>query len=81
MLQKKAKLNSYELLKKAYILYEDKKKSNSVSLTFTDEAGFIELLGKPVNLVIGSRKNIKITYPEDLLIASSILSTDKLCLK
>lgn len=39
----------------------------------TDEASAIELLDLPVKLVSGSSSNIKITYPEDLALASAIL--------
>ncbi|MBI3590360.1 MAG: 2-C-methyl-D-erythritol 4-phosphate cytidylyltransferase [Candidatus Melainabacteria bacterium] len=75
----------YNLLDKAYKMY---KGSNSKSLNqdyslFTDEARMVELLGEPVNLVIGTRKNIKITYEEDLEIASAILNekSEIQCLK
>lgn len=61
---------SYGLLDRAYKMYMN---SDSSLIQFTDEAAMIELLEKPVNLIIGSRKNIKITYPEDLEIASFIL--------
>jgi len=39
----------------------------------TDEAKLVELLGGKVDLVIGKRSNIKITYPEDLEIALALL--------
>lgn len=39
----------------------------------TDDAELVERLGKPVTLVHGSAENIKITLPEDLLIAHAIL--------
>lgn len=41
---------------------------------FTDEAGAVENLGEKVKIVLGSDTNIKITTPEDLLLAS-FLST------
>ncbi len=40
----------------------------------TDDAEMVERAGKPVMLVPGSAENIKITQPEDLLIAEAILS-------
>jgi 2-C-methyl-D-erythritol 4-phosphate cytidylyltransferase len=40
---------------------------------FTDDAGVVENLGYTVHLVEGNAENIKITYPEDILIASSLL--------
>ncbi len=36
------------------------------NLMITDEASGFEYLGYPIQLVAGSRNNIKITYPEDL---------------
>ncbi len=61
---------SYGLLSDAYKWYRD---ISGKHFVFTDEAALIEFFGKPVNLVIGNRENIKITYPEDLEIANSIL--------
>lgn len=40
---------------------------------FTDDASVLEELGVKINLVTGNRENIKITYPEDLLVAKSFL--------
>jgi 2-C-methyl-D-erythritol 4-phosphate cytidylyltransferase len=40
----------------------------------TDEAAAVEQLGLRPRLVAGSRENIKVTYPEDMAIAESILS-------
>lgn len=39
----------------------------------TDEASAVEQLGHKPRLVQGSRLNLKVTYPEDVLIAESIL--------
>ncbi len=43
----------------------------------TDEASAIEQLGLKPRLVVGSRENLKVTYPEDLAIAQSILGGRK----
>jgi 2-C-methyl-D-erythritol 4-phosphate cytidylyltransferase len=43
----------------------------------TDEASAVEQLGLRPRLVPGSRENIKVTYPEDLAIAESILARRK----
>lgn len=43
-------------------------------IEFTDEAAIYEHLGWPVHLVRGSRTNIKITIPNDLLMAEAILA-------
>jgi len=40
----------------------------------TDEASAIEQMGLKPRLVIGSRENMKVTYPEDLAIAEAILA-------
>ena len=40
---------------------------------FTDDASVVEHTGTPVRLVMGNRENIKITFPEDLLIAELFL--------
>jgi 2-C-methyl-D-erythritol 4-phosphate cytidylyltransferase len=41
--------------------------------TPTDEAAAVEQLGLKPRLVAGSRENLKVTWPEDLAIAESIL--------
>ena len=65
---------SYSLLSEAY---KNFRSSADLIKVATDEAIMIEHLGKDVNLVIGSRNNIKITFPEDLEIALSILKNAK----
>lgn len=64
---------SYDLLFNAYKKYKTKGTLGTPPDLFTDESTMIELCGNPVSLIIGSRKNIKITYPEDLEIATAIL--------
>jgi len=54
------------LIKRAYQL--------NYSEQFTDDASVLEKSGVAINLVDGNRENIKITYPEDLLFAKTILS-------
>lgn len=39
----------------------------------TDDAQAVELLGKKVRVIEGSRDNIKITYPEDIKLAEAML--------
>jgi 2-C-methyl-D-erythritol 4-phosphate cytidylyltransferase len=43
------------------------------SADFTDDARVVEALGIPINLVEGSYKNIKITTPEDLVLAEVLM--------
>lgn len=40
---------------------------------FTDDASVLEAMGKTIHLIDGDYRNIKITTPEDLLIAESYL--------
>lgn len=42
--------------------------------TFTDDASVVEHFGIKINLVTGNRENIKITFPEDLMIATLYLN-------
>jgi len=46
------------------------------SSRFTDDASVVEAAGYPINLIEGSRNNIKITYPEDLELASFLLKNN-----
>ncbi|UPL49239.1 2-C-methyl-D-erythritol 4-phosphate cytidylyltransferase [Hymenobacter sublimis] len=55
-----------ELLRRAYQLPE--------LSTFTDDASVVEDL-HPIHLVEGDYRNLKITTPEDLLVAEAILTT------
>ena len=47
----------------------------------TDEAQAVEALGHKPKLVAGELRNLKITYPEDLLLAEAILAYDNKPLK
>lgn len=47
------------------------------SLTITDEASAIESVGLPCQLISGRRDNIKITRPEDLVLADFYLNQQK----
>jgi len=57
----------YELLRKAY----EQADVNDPSLT--DESALLEKIGVPVRTIEGSSRNIKITTPQDLLIAETFL--------
>jgi 2-C-methyl-D-erythritol 4-phosphate cytidylyltransferase len=46
-------------------------------ITGTDDAALVERLGQPVHLVNGSRRNLKVTTPEDLLLAEAFLRTSE----
>ena len=51
------------------LAYVDKHK-----LTITDEASAFEYLKLPIRLITGSRQNIKLTYPDDAILLSAILT-------
>jgi 2-C-methyl-D-erythritol 4-phosphate cytidylyltransferase len=53
-----------KLIKKAYL--------QDFSPDFTDDATLLEKTGESIHLVEGNRENIKITNPEDLLIAKAL---------
>ncbi len=55
----------YNVLWEAYQQAEDD--------NFTDDASVVEAMGKKINLIEGDYKNIKITTPEDLLVAAVFL--------
>ena len=65
----------YELIKEAYtILIENEEKGIKTSIPVTDDAMVVEyFLNQKVHLVHGSYENIKITTPEDMIIASAFL--------
>ena len=66
---------TYDLIKEAYtILIEQEEKGIKTSIPVTDDAMVVEyFLKQKVHLVQGSYENIKITTPEDMLVASVFL--------
>jgi len=57
-----------ELIKGAY--------QTGYDAMFTDDASVAEAAGHKVNLVPGNRENIKVTRPEDIIIARAIYATN-----
>ncbi len=55
------------LLKKAFL--------QPYSSAFTDDASVLEAMGEKINLIEGNRENIKITTPQDLIIAEVLLKS------
>ncbi|MCG6190915.1 2-C-methyl-D-erythritol 4-phosphate cytidylyltransferase [Maribellus maritimus] len=45
----------------------------SKTINFTDDSSVLESAGEKIHLVEGNRENIKITYPQDLIIANALL--------
>jgi 2-C-methyl-D-erythritol 4-phosphate cytidylyltransferase len=60
----------YEILRQAYAQVDE------LDATLTDESSLVERLGIPVTVIEGSSRNIKVTRPEDLVIAEALLRTN-----
>ena len=43
----------------------------------TDDAAMVERLGQPVRVFMGSYRNLKVTTPEDLVVAEALLAVDE----
>ncbi len=57
----------YEIIKSCHV------KARNEGLVVTDDASLAEYYGHKVKMVMGSYKNIKLTTPEDIIIAESLL--------
>ncbi|MFI5343197.1 MAG: 2-C-methyl-D-erythritol 4-phosphate cytidylyltransferase [Chlamydiales bacterium] len=55
------------------LLKEGFKQAHERNLTVTDDVSLVELIGKPVKVVEGSYRNIKVTTPEDLILVNQYL--------
>jgi 2-C-methyl-D-erythritol 4-phosphate cytidylyltransferase len=55
------------------VLLEAHRRALDSGFTYTDDASLVEAAGRPVRLVEGSYRNIKITTPEDLAVAEALL--------
>jgi 2-C-methyl-D-erythritol 4-phosphate cytidylyltransferase len=65
---------SYELIWRAYEILHDRPDQAEVLRTVTDDAMLVErMTGTKAKLIEGSYENIKITTPEDLLVAEVFL--------
>ena len=60
----------YRLLRRAY------EQVDVFDPELTDESSLVERLGERVAIVEGSARNIKITRPEDLILAEALLASD-----
>jgi 2-C-methyl-D-erythritol 4-phosphate cytidylyltransferase len=60
----------YRLLRRAY------EQVDVFDPELTDESSLVERLGEKVAIVEGSARNIKITRPEDLILAEALLTSD-----
>ncbi len=59
------------------LLCQAHQKANQDKFTGTDDASLVERLGHPVSLISGDYRNIKITTPEDLTIAETLIKKEK----
>ena len=55
------------------ILIEANEKAEADGFLGTDDASLVERLGRPVRVVMSDYSNIKVTTPEDLLVAEAFL--------
>lgn len=62
---------AYELIMKAHLT------ANAKGVLATDDCALVEALGQPVKLVAGNYENIKITTPEDIVLAEAFLAYRK----
>ncbi len=62
---------------KAQILLHAHRVARADKVWGTDDAMLVEKIGHPVRVIAGSEENIKITTPNDLLIAEAILAARK----
>lgn len=58
------------------ILMEANRKADEDGFLGTDDASLVERLGVPVRIVRGEYSNIKVTTPEDMVVAEAILHND-----
>lgn len=60
----------YDLIRAAH------ERARDEGMAATDDAMMLESWGKPVAIIPGSRRNIKITTPEDLLLARALIQAN-----
>ncbi|MBK5092056.1 MAG: 2-C-methyl-D-erythritol 4-phosphate cytidylyltransferase [Actinobacteria bacterium] len=56
------------------LLREAHRRARQEEFQGTDDASLVERLGKTVAVIDGSRENIKVTYPEDIVMVEAVLS-------
>ncbi|MCU0599031.1 MAG: 2-C-methyl-D-erythritol 4-phosphate cytidylyltransferase [Desulfobacterales bacterium] len=57
-----------------HLIYKAHEHALSNGIQATDDASLLESMGQPVKVITGSTHNIKITTPEDLVLARALLS-------
>lgn len=56
------------------LIMEAHRRAQRAGMSATDDCALVEAMEKPVKLVLGSYENIKITTPEDLVLAEAFLT-------
>lgn len=64
-----------------HIIMEGYKKAIEQDFVGTDDSSIVERLGYDVKMIMGSYENIKITTPEDLVVAESLFKDKNIILK
>ena len=60
----------YQILRQAY------EQVDELDPSLTDESALVERLGVAVTVVEGSSRNIKVTRPEDLVVAEALIKSE-----
>lgn len=55
------------------LIWEALERAKEEGFQGTDDSSLVERMGKPVRLVLGSEDNLKITTPQDLILAEELL--------
>ena len=55
------------------LIWEALERAKEEGFQGTDDSALVERMGKPVRLVLGSEDNLKITTPQDLILAEELL--------
>jgi 2-C-methyl-D-erythritol 4-phosphate cytidylyltransferase len=59
------------------VLREAHDRARADGAVATDDAALLERIGKTVGIVPGKSSNLKITYPEDMLVAGALLRSER----
>jgi len=61
------------------IIEEAYRQAEQAAVVATDDAGLVERIGVKVRLIMGDYNNLKVTTPEDLVVAETIIRGRKQC--
>ena len=66
---------------KTFFIKNAHEKAFNDGFVATDDASLIEWLGKPVKVITGNYKNIKITHKEDILLAKAFMNENNITIR